>query len=307
MRRWAENVFDKGHLRMVYLSSAMGIRESVSMTVAKKDLIGGLTVLILVVVLFWSTFAWLVYNWLNNSYYSHGFLVPLISGFFLWRKREAFRPEERDPSNLGLLVLGISLVVYLVSQVWQAYHLSALALIGLLAGFALYFLGERATRRIAFPLAFLLFMIPLPFINRLSPALESLTARSSTWLVNVLGIPATNLGSQIQLQNSSFVVGAACSGLNSVVALATLVAIFIYVLEGSLRAKIILLAMAVPIALAANIFRVSSLLVIAHFFGAEVGMRYFHDYSSLVLFLLAFLLLILVGRLVGCSEIRRDI
>lgn len=277
------------------------------MNIAKKDLIGALIILVLVVVLFWPTLAWLVYNWLNNSYYSHGFLIPLISGFFLWRSRDAFRPEVRDPSNLGLVVLGISLGLYLISQIWQAYHLSAFALIMLLAGLALYFLGEKATRRIAFPLAFLVFMIPLPFINRLSPALEAFTAGTSTSLVSLVGIPATNLGSQIQLQNSSFVVGAACSGLNSVVALGTLVVIFVYILECSFRAKIILLAMAVPIALIANIFRVSTLLVIAHFFGAEAGMRYFHDYSSPVLFLLAFVLLIMVSRLVGCSEIRRDI
>ena len=126
-------------------------------------------------------------------------------------------------------------------------------------------------------------------------------------MVNLLGIPAANQGSQIQLQNSSFVVGAACSGLNSLVALATLVVVFVYLVEGSYRSKSVLLVLAIPIALLANIFRVSSLLVIAHFFGAEAGMTYFHDYSSPVLFLLAFVLLILVSRWLGCSEIRRDI
>jgi exosortase len=274
---------------------------------AQRDIAGGAVILGLVILLFSSTLTWLAYNWLNNSYYSHGFLVPLISGFFLWRRREAFARDKREPSNLGLLALGVGLVGFLVAQVWQAYHVSAFSLVVLLAGLALYFLGEQATRLIAFPLAFLLFMIPLPFINRLSPALEALTATTSTSVVSLLGIPAVNQGSQIQLQNSSFVVGAACSGLNSVVALATLVVIFVYILEGSYRAKAILIVMAIPIALVANIIRVSSLLGIAHFFGAEVGMRYFHDYSSPVLFLLAFALLILGSRLVGCSEIRRDI
>jgi len=277
------------------------------MRIVKRDIAGGAVILGLVAVLFYPTFAWLVYNWLNNSYYSHGFLVPLISGFFVWRRRDAFQQDKREPSNLGLIVLGLSLVIYLVAQVWQAYHLSAFALILLLAGLALYFLGKEATLRIAFPLAFLLFMIPLPFINQLSPTLESFTATVSTAVVHLLGIPATNFGSQIQLPNSSFVVGAACSGLNSMVALATLVVVFIYILEGSRLGKIILLIMAIPLALVANLFRVSSILVIAHLFGAEAGMRYFHDYSSLVLFLLAFLLLVLVSRLVGCSEIRRDI
>lgn len=277
------------------------------MRVDVRDVVGGAIILGLLALLFSSTFAWLVYNWINNSYYSHGFLVPLISAFFLWRRRDAFARHNRESNNLGLVALAISLVAFLIAQVWQAYHLSALALIVLLVGLALYFLGERAARRIAFPLAFLLFMIPIPFINRLSPALESFTATASTGAVGLLGIPAANLGSQIELQNSSFVVGAACSGLNSMVALATLVVIFIYILEGSHRAKLVLLGLAIPIAIVANIFRVSALLVIAHLFGAEAGMKYFHDYSSPVLFLLAFALLILVSRLVGCSEIRRDI
>lgn len=277
------------------------------MRTAIRDIIGGVIILGLVALLFSSTFVWLVYNWMNNSYYSHGFLVPLISGFFLWRRRDAFRRDSREPNTWGLVPLALGVVAFLIAQVWQAYHLSAFALVVLLSGLALYFLGDKATRRIAFPLAFLVFMIPLPFVNRLSPALESFTATTSASAVRLLGVPASNLGSQIELQNSSFVVGAACSGLNSVVALATLVVIFVYILEGSPRAKIVLLALAIPIAVLANIFRVSSLLVIAHLFGAEAGMRYFHDYSSPVLFLVAFALLIVVSRLEGCSEIRRDI
>lgn len=277
------------------------------MKTRKREIIGAVVILGLVAMLFSSTFAWLVYNWLNNSYYSHGFLVPLISGFFLWRRRDSLGQDKREPSNLGLVVLGISLTAYLVAQVWQAYHLSAFAFIVLLAGLALYFLGEKATQRISFPLFFLFLMIPLPLINRLSPTLEAFTAKLSTAAVRMLGVAATNLGSQVQLQNSSFVVGAACSGLNSIVALSTLVVIFVYILEGSHLAKTTLLIMAVPIAIVANVFRVTSLLVIADLFGAEAGMRYFHNYSSPVLFLLAFLLLILLSRLVGCSELRRDI
>ena len=289
------------------LTKVRQIRGSIKVNIAKGDIIGGAMILGLVAVMFYSTFDWLVYNWLNNSYYSHGFLVPLISGFFFWRRRDAFWRENRQPNNLGLIMLAASLVMYLIAQVWQAYHLSAFALVVLLAGLAFHFLGEKATRRISFPLFFLLFMIPMLFVNRVSPALEAFTAQISTEVVSLLGIPAINLGSQIRLDNSSFVIGAACSGINSIVALATLVVIFIYILEGSGWGKGILLIMAVPIAMVANLFRLSSLLVIAHFFGAEAAMKYFHDYASPVLFVLAFLLLALVSRLVGCSEIRRDI
>src|SRR4030065_1018007 len=122
-----------------------------------RDVVGGVIIRVLVILLVSSTLSCLVFNWLNNSYYSHGFLVPLVSGFFLWRRCDVFARDRRNPGNLGLLVLGISLVAFLVAQVWQAYHISAVALIVLLSGLALYFLGVHATPRLPLPPAFLLF------------------------------------------------------------------------------------------------------------------------------------------------------
>ncbi len=268
---------------------------------------GGVITLSLLAFLFYPTLRWLLLSWLSSPYYSHGFLVPLISLFFLWRKRRAFLEGEEGPNNLGWVVVTLGLAGHLWAMIWQAYYLSALAFILVLFGLVIHFYGLLVARQVLFPLAFLLFMVPQPMIDRLSPHLESLTATYATDLVWLLGVPAQNLGSQIYLRDTTFVVAAPCSGLNSIVSLLALTAVLTHIARGSPLAKATLLGAAVPIAMAANLFRLSSLLSIAHLFGAEAGMTYFHNFSSPILFLVAFALLIGVGKVVGCSEIREDI
>ena len=229
---------------------------------------GGVIIVSLLAFLFYPTFRWLVISWLNNPYYSHGFLVPLISLFFLWRKRRALFEERGEPNKLGWIVITLGLAGHLVAMIWQAYYLSALAFILVLFGLLIHFCGLLVTRQLLFPLALLLFMVPLPLIDRLSPHLESLTATYATNLVRLLGIPAESLGSQIYLPDTTFVVAAPCSGLNSLVSLLALAALFAFLVRGTLAAKLALLGTAVPIAMTANLFRVSFLLSIAHFFGA---------------------------------------
>ena len=272
-----------------------------------RGIVGGVIIAALLAFLFYPTFRWLLLSWLNSPYYSHGFLVPLISLFFLWRKRGALFEGRGGSNKWGWLVVSLGLAGHLVAMIWQAYYLSALVFILLLFGLVIHFCGLLVAREVLFPLAFLLFMVPFPMMDRLSPYLESLTATCATNLVRLLGIPAQNLGSQIYLPDTTFVVAAPCSGLNSLVSLLALAALFAFLVRGTLVAKLALLGAAVPIALAANLFRVSSLFSIAHLFGAQAGMTYFHNFSSPILFLLAFALLIGVGRVVGCSEVRQDI
>jgi exosortase/archaeosortase family protein len=111
----------------------------------------------------------------------------------------------------------------------------------------------------------------------------------------------------VTLPNANLVVGAQCSGLRSIVALLTLVAVFAYVVEGSWPRKALLALMAAPIAILGNVLRVSSLLWVADRWGVEAGFTYYHDYSGIVFFLFAFVCLILFARLLGCREIRHDL
>lgn len=274
------------------------------MTFDKRAALAAALVGVLLLALSYPTLRWLVNEWLTNDYYSHGWLVLPMSAFLAWRQ---WPKGEREPANVGLIPLGLGLVGYLVALLNKAYFLAALALIVLLAGLAWFFLGTRALRRLTFPIGFLIFMVPLPFVERASLPLQLLTGSCSTAVARVVGVDATVRGAQVTLPNVDLVVGAQCSGLRSIVALFTLVAIFIYMLDGPWWGRLLLVLSAIPVAILGNIFRVASLLWVADTWGAGAAMTYYHDYSGFVFFLFAFALLLLLSRAFQCREIRADI
>jgi exosortase len=150
-------------------------------------------------------------------------------------------------------------------------------------------------------------MVPLPFVDLASPWLESFTARSATELARLVGISATQQGGEISLPNTTVVVGAPCSGLRSLVTMITVGVGWIYIVEGRLAAKAVMLAAVVPLVALSNVLRITILLVVAVVFGQEVALSYYHDWSSPVLFLLALGLLLALGKVLGCSRVREDI
>ncbi len=102
---------------------------------------------------------------------------------------------------------------------------------------------------------------------------------------------------EIRLEESTFIIGLPCSGMNTLISLLAVAAIFGYFLKGRFYKKVILLTTAIPIAILANLLRIVSILVIANYYGTEVAMRYFHSYSSILLFVVAFLCLVIVTKL----------
>jgi len=274
------------------------------MTSRRRSALAAALVAVLLLALSYATLRWLANEWLTNDYYSHGWLVLPVSAYLAWRQ---WPKGETVPANLGLIPLGAGLVAYLVALLSKAYFLAALALIVLLVGLVWFFMGTRALRRLAFPLGFLVFMVPLPFVERASLPLQLLTGTCSTAVARVVGVDATVKGAQVTLANVDLVVGAQCSGLRSIVALFTLVAILVYVLDGPWWGRLLLVVSAVPVAILGNIVRVASLLWVADTYGAGAGMTYYHDYSGIVFFLFAFVLLILLSRALRCRELRADI
>ncbi len=247
---------------------------------------------------------------MGNDYYSHGPLVPLIAVFFAWRlwgKRSAAAHERDRYAVWGLVLAAAGLSIYFYALLQRAYFVTALAMIVLIAGLVWYLLGTAVLKRMAFPILFLLFMIPLPFVEPLSVPLAQVTGNISAQCVRLFGVPITVNGAQVSLPNAQLVVGAQCSGLRSIVTLLTLVAIVVFVVQGPWWAKTLLALSSLPIAALGNVLRVSSLLGVANAWGADVGFTYYHDYSGIVFFLSALVLLLVFSRVLGCREIREDI
>lgn len=272
--------------------------------IASAGLIG-----LLALALFFPALRWLVGEWLGNDYYSHGPLVPVISAVIAWRLWVRWPAGERrlGMAPAGLIPLGLGLAAYLYALWQRAYFIAALAVIGLVAALIWYLLGAAALRRLAFPIAFLVFMAPLPFVEPLSVPLAQFTGVCAAAVVRLFGVPIAVNGAQVTLPNASLVVGAQCSGLRSIVALLTLVGLVVFIVQGTWWRKLLLALSSIPIAILGNVVRVASLLGVASIWGAEAGFRYYHDYSGIVFFLSAFALLLLFSRWVGCREIREDI
>jgi exosortase len=275
-----------------------------NLKIASTGLIG-----ILLLALFYPTLKWLVGEWLGNDYYSHGPLVPLISAFLAWRLWVKWPPKQRQikPTTLGLLPLSIALIAYLYALLQRAYFAASVAMILIIAGLVWYLLGTAALRRFAFPIGFLLFMVPLPFVEPLSVPLAQLTGVVSAAIVRLFGVPIVVNGAQITLPRAELVVGAQCSGLRSIVTLMTLVALVIFLLEGAWWKKLLLALSSIAIAGFGNVIRVASLLVVANIWGTDAAFKYYHDYSGIVFFLSALALLLSFSWVLGCREIRDDI
>ena len=218
-------------------------------------------------------------------------------------------PEQRQikSASAGLIPLALGLGLYLTALSARAYFVASLAMILLIAGLVWFLLGTAALRRLWFPIAFLLFAVPLPFVEPLSVPMAQFTGGIAAGVVSLFGMPITVNGAQVTLPNASLVVGAQCSGLRSIVTLLTLVALVVFLVEGSWQAKTLLALSSIPIAIIGNVLRIASLFVVGNAWGVDAAFTYYHDYSGIVFFLSALGMLLLFSWVLGCREIREDI
>jgi exosortase len=265
----------------------------------KKKTIFILTISVaLLGLLYWPTLRWLVNAWISNDYYSHGFLVPVVSGFFIWTKRDSLK--TREPSLFGVILLIAGALLYIASFIWQIRVFGGLSLLVVITGLVFMVCGVGTAKKLLFPLVFLLFMIPAPFVQDIAYRLQEISVISSSWLLHVLGLPITSTGPEILLKGTTFTIGLPCSGINTLVALLALSAVYAYILTGSTIKRASIFILSFPIAILANILRITTIIIMAYFTNVETAVGWYHDISSPLFFALAFLALILIARLFHC-------
>jgi len=132
----------------------------------------------------------MVGDWYNDPNYSHGFLVPLISAYFMWERRVALQAAVIAPSNFGLVVIAGSLLLLIFGFVGTEYFTMRSSLVFLLAGIVLYCFGWQILRVLALPIGFLIFMVPLPYIvyDALAFPLKLLVTKFSVISLKAMGV-----------------------------------------------------------------------------------------------------------------------
>ena len=261
-------------------------------------------------VLTWPVMRWLWSEWMSNDYYSHGLLIAPVALFlaiqrFRNDKALVYTPGNGSLFGLGLLAAALGLYLYFLQDL--AYYLAAFAMIGMLVGLVWVVGGSFVLRKLAFPLAYLTLMVPLPFIDRYTLPLALFTGVCSGGLVQFLGLDITIIGNAVTLPNANLEIGAQCSGVNSLIALTSLMVLVAYLLEGPLWSRIALVILAVPLALMGNILRVATLLYVARTWGAEAAFHYYHDYSGIFFFVGVLLLMYPLTRLLRFRQLRYEV
>jgi exosortase len=144
-------------------------------------------------------------------------------------------------------------------------------------------------------------MIPFPdvFTILLTFKLKMLATYCSVGMVNLIGIPCVAEGAKIILPDTFLEIGAPCSGIRSLISLLALGALFAYLLNISLWKRVVVFISAVPIAIFSNIVRVFLLCLVAHIYGKEKALGFFHDFSGLLVFVIAFVCLYGVGKVLS--------
>ncbi len=266
--------------------------------------------LTLFVTLTWPVWRWLWGEWMGNEYYSHGILILPVALFLAFQRVRLDKKQYTlalGNNNWGILLLGIALItfVWLLNQ--KAYYLAAFAMLFMAAGAIWALGGGGLLRKLLFPLGYLVLMIPLPFIDRITLPMAIFTGVCAGDIVQLLGMDVTIVGNSVSLPNAELVIGAQCSGINSLIALTALMILAAYILQGPWWGRLLLVLLAIPLAMFGNILRVTSLLVVARMMGAQAAFTYYHDYSGLLFFLLVFLLMFPLTRLLQTRTFRLDV
>ena len=248
-----------------------------------------------------SAIGWMVKRWSGSGGdLSHGWIIPLVAGFAIWRQREKLALAEKKPSCVGLLVIVLSLVLHWVGYRSQLTRLSLFSLVGLLWGIPYYLYGPAVARLLIFPCSYLIFCIPFSFLSSITVPLRLLAGSITTALLNGLGIAAVRSGTAIHSAAAggfNFDVADACSGLRSLLAMTALTAVYAWVTQKTLLKKWILFVCAVPLAIVGNISRILTIALVAQVFGQQRAWDVYHKYSGFIVFSVAILLMACLGSI----------
>jgi exosortase len=248
--------------------------------------------------LYLPTLTHLVAQWWHNPDFSHGFFVPLFSGFVIWQERSSLTHLNLRPSWWGLLFLGFGLCVLMLGQLGAELFLSRVSLLIVLAGLIVLFLGWGFFRALLFPWAFLFLMIPIPAIvfNQITFPLQLLASRIACTTLPWMGVPVLCEGNVLHLPSIDLEVAEACSGIRSLMSLTALAVIYGYLMERRIVMRVILALAALPIAVAANSLRVVGTGLLVQYWDPEKAQGFFHEFQGWLMFVASLLMLFALHR-----------
>ncbi len=231
----------------------------------------------------------------------HGPIV-LATGLWLIFRRLPEIEAMMRPSNPLLVAAGllVAVPVYAFGRAYDFISVEVAALLLALLSIGYAYVGPVVVRMMWFPIFYLGFLIPIPgwLLDSVTQPLKLFVSESVTHVLALAGYPVARMGVTIYVASYQLLVEDACAGLNSLVSLSAIGLFYVYMLRGSnWRYSIMLLALVIPIAIAANCVRVAALVLITYHFGDAAAQGYLHKFAGMVTFTSALLFIFLIDKI----------
>jgi len=250
---------------------------------------------ILYLPVFYKMYMW----WEGDNNYDHGVIVPLAAIYLVWRKRNILKTLESESLLAGIYLILLGIIFYFIGIRVEFLRVTVFSFFSVLFGLLLYVYGKNITKELLFPILFLLLMIPIPFIDGLTLPLKLFASTASEGFIKLVGIPVVRNGTLIYLKNFTFEVATSCSGLKSLVLVTTVGIFYAYVMQSKLSRRILVSFLAVFIAIIANISRIILTALASYYFGEKVAFTLTHDFSGIIVFVIAGAMLVLTGEIIN--------
>lgn len=241
------------------------------------------------------TIADMVYRWNTMEEYGYGYLIPVITLFLIWQRKNQLAEVEFRPSWTGLLLVVLGGMLFFLGEVATTHTLSQYGLVVTVLGVALALLGWKAFRIVMVPLALLFFMVPLPpFIyNTLSTKLQLVSSQLGVGVIRLFGISVYLEGNVIDLGTYKLQVVEACSGLRYLFPLASLSFVAAYIYVGAFWKKAVIFLSSIPVTVLMNSFRIGVIGVLVEYFGSAQAEGFLHYFEGWVVFMACIAILVL--------------
>jgi exosortase len=235
-------------------------------------------------------------DWIEFPSLSHGFAVPLISAYLLWNRRHLLAEAPVQGSIAGLPIVVLALGMLILGLLGGESFIARLSLPVALLGAVLFFMGRQVARHAWVAIAYLAFMIPLPYLTLKAVTYQSrlfdagLTATALGWL----GVPVLRDGVMLQLPNMTLEVADDCSSVPAIAALLALGAAYSQLQARPTWIRAVLTLAAAPLGLLSNIIRLILTSLGAYYLGPIALNNVIHKFNGTTVFLATVVLLVVL-------------
>jgi exosortase len=256
----------------------------------------------------YSLAGWLTYAWDHSENMRHGAIVPVIAAWLVWRKRRVLAALPREGSWPGVAVAAFGAALFWLGWKGDIHYVNYMAFLVIVAGLILAYFGRRWLHELLFAGSFLLFAMPMPFLEEiLGFPLRLFMAGASVGILNLIGVESVRRGTAIYSAMDPSVglpegrifsldVADPCSGLNSLFALVMLTALYAHLTQNRPWKQWFLFMCALPLAVLGNMFRVTSIAIVAAGIDQEFASGPYHTLAGYLVFVVAIGSMLLVGQ-----------